>query len=142
MKARLDGSGRAGGRADKLCGLSATEEDFADWSFKVKCHLFLMEERSADALEWAERRVGEITLGEVCAATVPNVAGMEQLNKTLFRALGAQVKGEALDIAKSVGRDSGFELWRRPVRRYGPRATGLLVVLLNGIIRTHGAANR
>ena len=50
LKARLDGSGGAGGRADKLCEISGKEHDSADWSFKVKCHLSLMEEGAADAL--------------------------------------------------------------------------------------------
>ena len=50
--------------------------------------------------------------------------------------MGTKVKGEALDIAKSVGRDSGFELRRRLVRRYDPRTGGQRVVLLNDIIRT------
>ena len=63
LKARLDSSRGAGGRMDKLCEFSGTEDDFADWSFKVKCHLSLLGEGSAEALEWAEGRMGEITLG-------------------------------------------------------------------------------
>ena len=136
LKARLDSSRGAGGRIDKLCEFSGKEDDFADWSFKVKCHLSLMDEGSVAALEWAEGCMDEITLGTVRAKTVEKVASMEELGKTLFRVVGTKVKGEALDIAKSVERDSGFELWRRLVRRYDPRTTGQRVVLLSDIIRT------
>ena len=64
-----------------------------------------------------------------------NVTSMELLGKTLFRAVGAKVKGEAVDRAKGVQRDRGFELWRRLVRRYDPRAPGDRVVLLGDVIR-------
>ena len=54
LKARLDSSRGTGGRMDKLCEFSGEEDDFADWSFKVKCHLSLLDEGSVEALEWAE----------------------------------------------------------------------------------------
>ena len=136
LKARLDGRGGSRGRADKLCEFSGMENDFADWSFKVKCHLPLMEEGSVGALAWAEGRVDDIAFGKVPATPGPNVASMGQLGKTQFWVVGAKVKGESLDIAKSVERDSGFELWRRLVRRYDPRTTGQRAVLLDDIIRT------
>ena len=50
LKARLDSSRSAGGRADKLCDFSGAEDDFADWSLKVKRHLPLLDEGSAEAL--------------------------------------------------------------------------------------------
>ena len=136
LKARLDSSRGAGGRMDKLCEFSGTEDDFADWSSKVKHHLSLLDEGSVEELEWAGGRTGGITLETARTTTAQEVASMRELSKTLFRVVGTKVKGESLDIAKSVERDSGFELWRRLVRRYDPRTTGQRVVSLNGILRT------
>ena len=89
-----------------------------------------------EALEWAEGCMGEITLESARTKTVQKVASMEELSKTLLRVVGTKVKGEARDIAKSVERDSGFELRLRLVRRYDPRTTGRRVALLNDITRT------
>ena len=125
LKARVDGSGGASGRAATLCEFGGVENGFADWSFKAQCHFPAME----------DGRVGEAALGKVRAKTAQDVASMERLDKTLFRAVGTKVKGEAHDVAESVEWDSGLELRRRLVRRYGPRATGQRVASPNDVTR-------
>ena len=109
---------------DKLCEFSGAEDDFADWSVKVKCHLSLLDEGSGDALEWAEGCMDEITRGIARTKIVQKVASMEELSRTLFRVVGTKVKGESLDIAKSVERNSRVGLRRRLERQYNPRKTG------------------
>ena len=82
-------------------------------AFKVKRHFPLVEEGFADAPEWADGSVDEVAPDTVRAKTVRNATSMERLGGTLFRAVGAKVKGESLGIAKGVGRDRGFVLRRR-----------------------------
>ena len=89
---------------------SGVENEFADGSFKVTCQLPIVVEGTVDALERAAGRADVITLGAVRANTVQNVASMERLGKTPFRVAGTKVLGEAPDVAKSVARDSGFEM--------------------------------
>ena len=98
-----------------------------------------MAEGSAGALEWAEGRVDAAALRKVRAKTAQNVASAEQPIKTPFRVAGTKPRGGPLDVAKSVGRDSGFEPRRRLARRYDPRTTGLRAALLDDIVRTQGA---
>lgn len=70
--------------------------------------------------------VGKVAPEMVRAKPVKNITSTEQLGETLLRTAGAKVKGEALDVAKGVGRNGGSELWRRtPVRTTGyDRAKG------------------
>ena len=91
LKARLDSSRGAGGRIDKLCEFSGKEDDFADWSFAVKCHSSLLDEGSVAATLWAEGRIDEITLETVRTKTAQKVASVEELSKTLFRVVGTKV---------------------------------------------------
>ena len=106
------GGGGAGGRVGQLCEFSGAGNEFANGSFNVEYHLPLAEEGPLDALGWGDGRMGEAALGKVRAQTARNAASMEHLSKTTYRAAGTKVRGEAPDVAKSVGRDGGFAMWR------------------------------
>ena len=73
LKAWLDSSRGAGGRMGELCEFSGTDDDFVDWSFKVECHLSLLDEGSAKAQKWAKRCMDEITLETVRTKTAHKV---------------------------------------------------------------------
>ena len=136
LEARLDGgSGNASTRAEKLREFSGTQNEFSGWSSNVEFHLSLVVLGFVDALEWAEGNVDEMTPEKVRAKTVRNATSKEKLDRTLCRAVGAKVKGGALDIAKGVARDREFELWRRLVWVCDPRRSGQRETLLNDIIR-------
>ena len=139
VEARLDGgSGNASTRAEKRREFCGAQNEFSGWSFNVEFHLSLVVVGFVGALEWAEGNVDEVTPEKVRAKTVKNANNKEKLDRTLFRAVGAKVKGGALDIAKGVARDREFELWRRLVRVCDPRTSGQGVTLLNDIIRAKG----
>ena len=118
MKAGLDGGG--GGDASKCVGevreFGRAETECSYWPHEVKRHSSLVEVGSVDALESAGGSFDEVAPEAQRKEAGGNVSSRWQPGKALFRAVGAKVKGGALEIARGVGRDRRFELRRRLVR--------------------------
>ena len=115
-------------RFNKLQVFSNKEEDFEEWSFKLKAAVATLMSEAAEHMEELEEKDAQPSVMMDFNDVWKKVA------RKLYFGLVMITKGNGNRIVKNVRSKNGFEVYRLLCQRYNPRTDGKFLVLLNSII--------
>ncbi|CAK0878447.1 unnamed protein product [Prorocentrum cordatum] len=113
----------------KLGQFTNKDEDFEEWSFKLKSGISSLSEEACHLMDSIEDDP------ETDVTNDPDIAryGLETLSEKLYFALVMLSKATAAKIVKKVSSKNGFEAYRQLVKRHGPCGGGKTVALMGQI---------